>query len=66
MGGVESSKFSTFKAISSQFRNGAISCDNYHTQCLELVDLKTFEMFFPELLVLLPDVTQQGVSVNIL
>ena len=64
MGGPESSKFSTFKALSGQFRKGAINCDSYHRQCLELVDLKSFETFFPELLCLLPDVNKQGVSIR--
>jgi len=62
MGGAQSTRFSTFKSLSTQFRSGAISCANYHKQCLELVDLKSFELFFPELLCLLPDINKQGVS----
>ena len=65
MGGVQSTRFSSFKSLSTQFRSGAISCANYHKQCLELVDLTSFELFFPELLCLLPDINKQGVSIGI-
>ena len=61
MGGLKSEKFQAFKTLSSQFRSGAVSCDNYHKQCLELVDATTFELFFPELLCLLPDIQKQQV-----
>ena len=61
MGGSKSSKFLAFKTLSSQFRSGAVSCDSYHKQCLELVDTITFELFFPELLCLLPDIQKQQV-----
>ena len=64
MGGAQSTRFSTFKSSSTQFRSGAISCADYHKQCLELVDLKSFELFFPELLCLLPDINKQGVSIG--
>merc|ERR1712150_194194 len=59
MGGSKSSKFLAFKTLSSQFRSGAVSCDSYHKQCMELVDTTTFEHFFPELLCLLPDIQKQ-------
>ena len=39
-----------------------ITCSEYHDHCLQLVDIKTFEKFFPELLVLLPDIAKQQVS----
>ena len=61
MGGSKSSKFLAFKTLSSQFRSGAVSCDSYHKQCMELVDTTTFELFFPELLCLLPDIQKQQV-----
>merc|ERR1712126_554116 len=59
MGGSKSQKFLAFKTLSSQFRSGAVSCDSYHKQCLELVDSSAFEAFFPELLCLLPDIQKQ-------
>ena len=61
MGGSKSQKFLAFKTLSSQFRSGAVSCDSYHKQCLELVDSSAFEAFFPELLCLLPDIQKQQV-----
>ena len=61
MGGSKSQKFIAFKTLSSQFRSGAVSCDSYHKQCLELVDSSAFEAFFPELLCLLPDIQKQQV-----
>merc|ERR1719376_2002683 len=59
MGGSKSSTFADFKTWSVQFRKDAISCSEYHDHCLKLVDIKNFEKFFPELLVLLPDIAKQ-------
>jgi len=59
MGGAESTKFNDFKSLSGTFRRDGITCSEYHDHCLQLVDIKTFEKFFPELLVLLPDIAKQ-------
>ena len=65
MGGTESARFLKFKTVSSQFRRGDITCDTYHGKCLELLDKESFELFFPELLCLLPDIEKQGVSIDL-
>ena len=65
MGGTESARFLKFKTVSSQFRRGDITCDTYHGKCLELLDKESFELFFPELLCLLPDIDKQGVSIEL-
>ena len=65
MGGTESARFLKFKTVSSQFRRGDITCDTYHGKCLELLDKESFELFFPELLCLLPDIEKQGVSIEL-
>ena len=61
MGGPNSRNFADFKSLSVRFRSDGITCSEYHDHCLQLVDIKTFEKFFPELLVLLPDIAKQQV-----
>ena len=61
MGGSGSRKFADFKSLSVRFRSDGITCSEYHDHCLQLVDVKTFEKFFPEMLVLLPDIPKQQV-----
>jgi len=48
-----------FKDISGQFRAGKIGSQSYFSQCRELVVSHKFNKFFPELLVLLPDINKQ-------
>jgi hypothetical protein len=60
MGG-KSLEFSRFKDISAQFKAGKISPAEYYGLCLSLVDEADFLKFFPELLVLLPDINKQKV-----
>ena len=62
VGGGKSDKFDQFKKISSSFRSGQISCEDYHRNCLELVGQKKFFEFFPELVYLLPDIKKQQVK----
>jgi len=58
--GGKSLEFKTFKEISGQFRRGQLNSDSYFTQCRALVSKDDFDKFFPELVVLLPDITMQG------
>merc|ERR1712105_258847 len=63
MGGLvggKSLEFKTFKEISGQFRRGQLKSDSYFTQCRALVSKHNFDKFFPELVVLLPDISMQG------
>ena len=63
MGGGGSRKFADFKSLSVRFRSDGITCSEYHDHCLQLVgDVKTFEKFFPEMLVLRPDIPKQQES----
>ena len=50
-----------FKDISGQFRAGKLSSSSYFSQCRELVASHKFNKFFPELLILLPDIKKQQV-----
>ncbi len=63
MGG-KSVEFSQFKQLSGQFRAGKLSCEEFYQCSLALVgdDRKAFMQFFPELLVLLPDINKQQVK----
>ena len=58
--GGKSLEFKTFKEISGQFRRGHLTPDAYFSQCRGLVSKGHFDTFFPELLVLLPDIGMQG------
>jgi len=58
--GGKSLEFKTFKDISGQFRRGQLTPDAYFSQCRGLVSKGHFDTFFPELLVLLPDIGMQG------
>ena len=58
--GGKSLEFKTFKEISGQFRRGQLTPDTYFSQCRGLVSKGHFDTFFPELLVLLPDIGMQG------
>jgi hypothetical protein len=57
--GGKSLEFGMFKDISGQFRAGKITSESYFSQCRELVVSQKFNKFFPELLVLLPDIKKQ-------
>jgi len=57
--GGKSLEFGMFKDISGQFRAGKITSESYFSQCRELVVSHKFNKFFPELLVLLPDIKKQ-------
>eukprot|EP00092_Neocalanus_flemingeri_P038472 GFUD01041883.1.p1 GENE.GFUD01041883.1~~GFUD01041883.1.p1 ORF type:complete len:950 (+),score=279.37 GFUD01041883.1:209-3058(+) len=57
--GGKSLEFGMFKDISGQFRAGKLSSKSYFSQCRELVVNTKFNKFFPELLVLLPDIKKQ-------
>jgi len=57
--GGKSLEFGMFKDISGQFRAGKLTSESYFTQCRELVVEQKFNKFFPELLVLLPDIKKQ-------
>ena len=61
--GGKSLEFGMFKDISGQFRAGKLSSDSYFSQCRELVVSHKFNKFFPELLVLLPDIKKQQVRI---
>jgi len=58
--GGKSLEFKTFKEISGQFRRNQLTPDAYFGQCKALVSKDNFDAFFPELLVLLPDIRMQG------
>jgi len=57
--GGKSLEFGMFKDISGQFRAGKLSSSSYFSQCRELVASHKFNKFFPELLILLPDIKKQ-------
>ncbi|XP_076242841.1 E3 ubiquitin-protein ligase ZNF598 isoform X2 [Calliopsis andreniformis] len=48
-----------FRCISGLFRQGTCSPQDYYTHCREVMGFSAFENVFPELLVLLPDITKQ-------
>lgn len=60
--GGKSLEFDRFKALSSRFRSGALSSNEYHAECIELIDNDTFEKFLPQLIALLPDIQKQKVG----
>lgn len=51
--------FSTFKEISGMFRQNIISANDYYQHCVKLIGKERFEIIFPELLILLPDISKQ-------
>ena len=51
----DSAKFSHFRMLSAQFRNGLLSSDEYYSSCISLAGKKRFEKIFPELVGSLPD-----------
>jgi len=57
--GGKSLEFGMFKDISGKFRAGNLTSESYFSQCRELVVSNKFNKFFPELLVLLPDIRKQ-------
>jgi len=57
--GGKSLEFGMFKDISGQFRAGKLSSASYFSRCTELVENNKFNQFFPELVVLLPDIEKQ-------
>ena len=59
--GGKSVEFDRFKNLSSRFRSGGLSPNEYHTECLNLIEKSTFEKFFPQLIALLPDISKQKV-----
>jgi len=56
----DSTKFSRFKETSLQFRQSAITGEQYYDKCIELFGKKKFMTIFSELLVLLPDICKQN------
>lgn len=54
-----SDRFTEFKTMSSQFRQGSVSATQYYEKCRELFGQSKFSQIFPELLVLLPDIRRQ-------
>ncbi|XP_066588792.1 E3 ubiquitin-protein ligase ZNF598 [Prorops nasuta] len=48
-----------FREVSTAFRKGSCSAEEFYKHCKEVMDLGSFETIFPELLVLLPDIAQQ-------
>ena len=63
--GGKSVEFDRFKLFSSRFRSGGLSPNEYHTECLNLIEKSTFEKFFPQLIALLPDISKQKVRFRI-
>jgi hypothetical protein len=59
--GGKSVEFDRFKTLSSKFRNGTLTSDEYHAECLELIENATLEKFLPQLIALLPDIKKQQV-----
>lgn len=63
--GSKSLEFRRFKELSGRFRAGHTSCGRFYDECLALTaddGGKSFMCFFPELLVLLPDIDKQQVQ----
>ncbi|KAL0100074.1 hypothetical protein PUN28_019499 [Cardiocondyla obscurior] len=56
---VEQDKIEEFRYVSGLFRSGTCDAQEYYTHCREVMGSSAFESVFPELLVLLPDITKQ-------
>jgi len=56
---VEQDKIEEFRYVSGLFRGGTCDAQEYYTHCREVMGASAFESVFPELLVLLPDITKQ-------
>lgn len=56
---VEQDKIEEFRYVSGLFRGGTCDAQEYYTHCREVMGAGAFENVFPELLVLLPDITKQ-------
>ncbi|CAH1794808.1 unnamed protein product [Owenia fusiformis] len=52
-------KLNEFMSISKQFRQDNLTSDSYYEQCREMFGDEKFWIIFPELLVLLPDISKQ-------
>ncbi|CAM9647968.1 unnamed protein product [Lampetra fluviatilis] len=57
--GEDEDKFTDFKKLSGQFRQGSLSAIDYHARCEALLGPVGLGVVLPELLVLLPDTERQ-------
>ena len=57
--GGKSAEFKQFRDISGKFRSGEYKSEQYFGECSKLISRSKFTSFFPELLVLLPDIPKQ-------
>lgn len=56
---VEQDRIEEFRYVSGLFRGGTCDAQEYYAHCREVMGASAFESVFPELLVLLPDITKQ-------
>ncbi|XP_015436553.1 PREDICTED: zinc finger protein 598 [Dufourea novaeangliae] len=56
---MQQDQIEEFRYISGLFRQGTYNAQEYYMHCREVMGLSAFENVFPELLVLLPDITKQ-------
>ena len=56
---MQQDQIEEFRYISGLFRQGTCNGQEYYTHCREVMGLSAFENVFPELLVLLPDISKQ-------
>ncbi|CAN8003428.1 unnamed protein product [Ixodes hexagonus] len=58
--GEENDLFAQFKSLSGAFRQGTLSAADYYARCIEVFGSEErFQVVFPELLFLLPDIRKQ-------
>lgn len=57
--GEDKENFDQFKTVSASFRQGTTDAAEYYKQCEKLIGKENFDIIFPELLVLLPDINKQ-------
>ncbi|CAG2201437.1 ZNF598 [Mytilus edulis] len=57
--GEDIENFDQFKTVSASFRQGTTDATEYYKQCEQLIGKDNFDIIFPELLVLLPDINKQ-------
>ncbi|XP_043264776.1 E3 ubiquitin-protein ligase ZNF598 [Colletes gigas] len=56
---VQQDQIEEFRYISGLFRQGTCNAQEYYMHCRDVMGLSAFEIVFPELLVLLPDIVKQ-------
>ena len=55
----DESRFKEFKSCSGQFRTDKMGPYDYYDRCSNIIGKDNFRIIFPELLVLLPDISKQ-------